>query len=254
MSRKRKRAYTPAYATYRRRRPSGRGGYQRIIRPARAAPRFRGRRAGFQRTAGFYGRYGQGSAEAKFHDVDLDDTLIAAPSTMTDSICKIAQGVTESTRVGRKCTITKIMWRYHMTLPEKADVASPGACDIIRVILYWDRQANGATAAITDLLKVDELRSFNNLANTGRFKILMDRTHEMNYIGGVGNKFDAAVMNQPEVRRAYSFYKSCNIPIEFSATTGAITEIKSNNLGVALMSIKGVVLFESHIRLRFMDT
>ena len=69
---------------------------------------------GYTRSSGFYGRFAKPNGEMKFHDVDLDDAVIAAGANATASINLIAQGVTESTRVGRKCTITAINWRYRV--------------------------------------------------------------------------------------------------------------------------------------------
>ena len=50
-----------------------------------------------------------------------------------------------------------------------------------------------------------------------------------------------------------SFYKTCNMPIEYDSTTGAITEIRSNNIGVLLLSRNGVCTFGSKFRVRFSD-
>ena len=52
----------------------------------------------------------------------------------------------------------------------------------MRVMLYHDKQANGATAAVLDILESADYQSFNNLVNSGRFRILMDRTYAMNYL------------------------------------------------------------------------
>lgn len=208
---------------------------------------------GYARTGGYYGRYAPvnpGSMELKFHDVDLDDAVIAAGANVTASINLIAQGVTESTRVGRKCTIKAINWRYSVTLPSINAGTGTAEGDTVRVILYLDKQANGATAANTDVLESADYQSFNNLANKGRFKIMHDKTYSLNYaaLGSDGTTMDAAA-----VRCDDAFYKKMSIPIEFDSTTGAITEIRSNNFGVLLCSANGVAGFASKFRLRFSD-
>ncbi len=211
---------------------------------------------GYDRTGGFYGRYNGGrgmgdQGELKFHDVDLDDAVVAAAGTVTASINLIPQGVTESTRNGRKCTIKAIQWRYRMLLPELDAVGTPGDPDTIRVILFKDTQANGATAAVTDVLESADWQSFRNLANVQRFQILHDKVHTLNYAGIASD--GAGVVSQAAVQQRFQFYKKCNIPLEFSATTGAITEIRSNNLGVLLISSNGIALLEGKFRLRFTD-
>ncbi len=209
--------------------------------------------AGFQRTSGFYGRYQGPDAELKFHDVDLDDAVIDTAGTITATVNIIPQDVTEKTRVGRKCTIKSIGWRYRINLPEQDAVATPANSDVVRVIMYLDKQANGATAAVTDLLESANFHSFNNLANKSRFRVLHDAMYDLNFLTLASD--NAGVVSSAGVNRSGEFFKKCNIPIEFddTATTGAIGTIRSNNLGVLLISSAGQAGFDSKIRLRFSD-
>ncbi len=210
--------------------------------------RFRKFRRGHDRTAGFFGRFAKGG-ELKFFDLDLDDAVIAAAGGLTDSINKIAQGTTESTRIGRKCTIRSINWRFAVTLPETNLGSS--AVDTVRVILYLDKQANGATAAITDILETADYQSFNNLGNKSRFRTLMDRSFDLTAMAGGG---DGTTEDYGATIITDSFFKKVNLPIEFDSTAGAITEIKSNNIGVLLLSKNGKAGFASKIRVRFSDS
>ncbi len=217
---------------------------------ARSRPRFRKRpfRRGFDRTSGFFGRFAKGG-ELKFFDLDLDDAVIAAAGGLTDSINKIAQGTTEVTRIGRKCTIRSINWRFAVLLPES--VLSSSATDTVRVIMYLDKQANGATAAITDILETADFQSFNNLSNKSRFRTLMDRSYDLTAAAGGG---DGTTEDYGATLITDTFFKKVNLPIEFDSTAGAITEIKSNNLGVLMLSRNGKAGFASKIRLRFSDS
>lgn len=203
---------------------------------------------GFQRTSGFYGRFGR-DGELKFHDVDLDDASITAAGTITDSINKIAQGTTESTRIGRKCTIRNINWRFNIELAPTT--ASANTSEHVRVIMYLDKQCNGATATVTGILESDNFMSFNNLGNKSRFRTLMDRSYDLNATAGGGN---GSTEDYGEHIISDSFYKKVNIPVEFDSTLGAITEMRSNNIGVLLLSKNGAqCIFESKIRIRFDD-
>ncbi len=184
----------------------------------------------------------------KFHDVDIDDAVVSVAGTIQAGVNLIPQGVTEKTRVGRKCVIRKIQWRWSSFLPS---TSTPGSTtDVVRMILYQDKQANGAAAGVTDILETDDYQSFLNLANSGRFKILVDRlishVSKSGAYDGTNDQFGENVVNG-------SYYKNCFIPIEFDSTTGAVTEIKSNNLGVLLVGQTGVATFNSAIRLRFSD-
>ncbi len=204
-----------------------------------------GPRAGKRRVRFTRGRKSKVNGELKFHDVDLDDAAISVAGTVTGTINIIPQGVTESDRVGRKCTIRAIGWRWNINYPSQAVMASTS--DAVRLIMYLDKQANGGAAVTLDLLETDDYQSFNNLSNSGRFRVLYDRTVDMYQPTAIAGP----VTGEKEV--SGTFFKQCNIPIEFSAATGAIAEIRSNNLGVILFSHGGFCRFDSKIRLRFSD-
>ncbi len=193
------------------------------------------------------------TSELKFHDVDFDNSPVATGGDIEATINIIAQGVTESTRIGRKCTITNIGWRYDINLPLIDAGASPTGGDVVRIILYLDKQTNGATATVLNVLQTADYQSFNNLSNKGRFTILMDKTHIINYFGMASD--NAGVVSQALPVKSFKFFKKCNISIEYddSAATGALTTIRTNNIGILSISRAGVVQIASKIRLRFSD-
>lgn len=210
---------------------------------------------GKDRVGGYYGRYkgsgGRKTGELKFHDVIQNDTVVAQTTTITPSVNLIAQGITESTRVGRKCTLKSIHWRYQISLPQKDAQATPEEGDSCRVVLYIDKQCNGATIVGLDLFETESLQSFRNLANTNRFTILCDKIHNIRY-GGMASDGAGLVSQGKEVMNT-SVFKTLNLPIEFSSTTGVITEIRSNNIGILLISSSGVCGFNGNLRVRFSD-
>ncbi len=195
--------------------------------------------------------YASRSGELKFHDVDLDDAVVGAGVNVTATVNIIPQGVTEVQRVGRKCTLKSLWWRYQVTLPTQDAIGVPISGDTLRIILYLDKQANGATALNTDVLESTDVHSFRNLANSGRFVFLCDKLHTLNYRAMASD--GAGVVSQGKVVQDFVFYKNMNIPIEFNGATGAIAEIRSNNIGVILASNLGIIGFNSKIRLRFSD-
>ncbi len=192
--------------------------------------------------------------ELKFHDVDVDQGTVGQSGDIAQvSVLTIAQGTTESTRIGRKVVVRKIGWKMAYTLPETDAAATPVTGDIMRVILYQDRQTNGATATVTGILESADFQSFNQLANKSRFRTLMDRTYTINYAGLASD--GAGVVSQGNVIQEDSFYKNVNIPIEYdnSFTTGVIGTMRSNNIGVLTISQGGIVSFQSKMRIRFSD-
>ncbi len=203
---------------------------------------------GFTRSGGFFGRFGVGG-EMKFHDLAVDDTAIATGGTIASlSLNLIAQGTTESERIGRKCTIRSVNIRFEVRLPTQTAGAS--ASDVARIIVYQDKQANGATAAVLDILKTADYQSFNQLSNKSRFRTLMDRTYDVNSLAGGG---DGTTEDYGQTIISDTLFKKVNIPIEFNGATGAITEVKSNNIGILTISRTGNAAFASNVRLRFSD-
>lgn len=210
-------------------------------------------RPGYDRVGiGYYGRFATaatpGTGELKFFDSDTNDALIAQTGTIlgTGSQCLVPQGVTESTRIGRKMTIRSINWRYNLTLATSTTTTADG--DTVRLILYLDKQCNGATAAVTDILETAEYQSFNNLSNKDRFTILADRHHTL-------NSGSALTLNIQGVQENGSFFKKCALPIEYSSTTGAISEIRSNNIGILTVSKNdNLVALDGRMRIRFSDS
>lgn len=206
---------------------------------------------GRDRVSGFYGRYptaaGAGTGELKFWDVTVNSAGVGSAGLVHPSMNLIPQLITESGRIGRKCTIKSINWRMQHQLPGSAS-GLPG--ETLRVILFLDKQCNGATASVSDILANADYQSFNNLANKDRFRTLMDRVVDINETSGADNGAGSNYLTQVE---SDSFFMKCDIPIEFSSTTGAITEIRSNNIGVLLISRADTMDFQSEMRLRFTD-
>ncbi len=204
---------------------------------------------GYLRVGGYYGRYANGG-ELKFHDVAVTGTTVATTGDFLPtlgSLLVIPQGTTESTRVGRKLVVRNILWKGICIVEGASNISA--ADDTIRIILYLDKQTNGAIATTTTILQTAGYLSFRNLENAGRYKVLMDKSINMHGWGGS----NATGEEVGRIRYPFSFYKKCSIPIEYSGTTGAIAEIRSNNLCVVVFSFKGTAAIESNLRIRFSD-
>ncbi len=213
------------------------------------------RRKGYGRTSGYYGRYGQGPhAELKFHDIVIDDAVIDAAGTIAQASCVIIdQGTGESQRLGRKITVKSINWRMEILTPEFDAQATPANEEIVRIIIYQDKQTNGAAATVLEILETANYQSFNNLANKSRFRTLMDRTYALNTQNLASD--GAGLVSGSGMTIQDSFYKKCNIVIEYdnSGTDGAITTQRSNNIGILTISKSAVGKLLSQMRIRYSD-
>jgi len=196
----------------------------------KAAPAARGRRgayrrrvaAGYTRTGGYYGRFTGPNKELKFFDTALSFTVDNTGEVpATGQLALIPQGDTESTRDGRMAYVKSIQIRGVATFaPGAAAVAScNGFIDVV-----VDTQTNGAAAAVTDVLTSNNMgTALVNIANSARFKILKRFKWSFNPAAGATTALNT-------VSSKFDFYKKCDIPLTFNGTTGAITELRSNNI------------------------
>ncbi len=189
------------------------------------------------------------TGELKFHDVTIDDAVVAATMTI-NNLTIIAQDTTESTRIRRKCNIHSIHWKYNMSLPVATSAGS--TADIVKVMLVLDMQTNGAAFAATDLIETDVWDAFRNLSNSKRFRVLYSK--DIQFKAGGAAPSGAAFVFSEDIKYIIG-NKTVNIPIEYdnSVTTGAIGSVKSNNLYWVTQSISGLIGATGTVRLRFSD-
>ena len=129
--------------------------------------------------------------------------------------------------------------------------ANVAPANTARMIMYLDKQCNGTAAVAGDIMEQANWQSFRNLANSGRFTILMDK---MVNLTPTNLTYDGTNFDASDVFMDGQFHKKCNIPIEYSGTTGAIGEIRSNNIGLLVFSRQNNALrLDSEVRLRFDD-
>lgn len=204
---------------------------------------------GYTRTSGAYGRFtGHHAMEAKYHDVASDDPVVTITWVITDSLVKIGQGTTEKLRDGRRCTIHSIQANVRVLLPATVLVAN--TADTIRFVCYLDRQCNGATATSAQLFKSDDFLTFMNLNNSRRFKILWTKTIDISAEAGSGDS-DRTTSEYGAVTISFKIYKKVHIIMEYDSTAGAITEIRSNNIGLAVVTGGNFCGYTSEWRFRF---
>ncbi len=205
--------------------------------------------AGYVRTSGFYGRFSGRGGESKFLDTTVSDAPITAGMVIAN-LTVIPEGNTESQRVGRKVTIKSIHVKGTLTLTAATALAS--TTDKVFGMLVLDKQTNGAAFAATDLLDTDSIISFRQLANTQRFSILMKKVWTMSAGGAAPT---GAAFGFSQVIRDVNINKRCNIPMEYdnSATTGAITTVRSNNVYWVTQSGSGLVVSALTARIRYVD-
>lgn len=242
----------------------------RVRSYGRGAPRFAGRygmarvaprvfRPGFDRTGGAYKRalYNPNADKAEIKNFDVLNTVsLALTNPLSVSVGSVTgaplelltQGVGENQRIGRKICVKSVHFRGNCEFVPQA--ASQG-WDRAVIMLVLDTQCNGAFPANppTDVFSSTNPAAFLlNLDNTNRFRILKTWSNDFNAsvqdVGGV------TLANQI---RHVDMYVPMNMEVMYSAATGAIAEIRDNNLFLAYGSSNGECIFGGSSRVRFTD-
>lgn len=199
------------------------------------------------RTGGFYGTYNRrGRDELKFIDANVDG---ASPATGAVFLMNgITQGTDYNQRIGRKVMLKSIFCRWTINVVP-ANLTLQG--DVVRLMIVYDAQANGAAPAITDILQIAEFDSPMNLNNRDRFKVLHDKFHTMwanTFAAGAGG-----IINGTAIPKFSQKYIKCNMEEIFGGTGNTIGSIQTGSLYFLTISqneVSGVSLYS---RVRYTD-
>lgn len=179
-------------------------------------------------------RYQPNGGELKY----FDDTAqyINAPlglASIVDAIDNIAQGTQPFERIGRSVVIRYVDIKINLQCQWaiSAAVLLPAAVSY-RIDLILDKQANGVNATGNDIYDTVAASAatnrFSNLYNSDRFVFLKRWEGDMNppSFGTVSAGLATNVFTNRDLKMS----KKCAIKMEFSGTTGATAEIRSNHL------------------------
>lgn len=242
-------ATTPRMANYQ----AYRKGQKKSRRQAVQRSRVSGSRASYTvpyRTSGYAGRFGAGG-ELKFKDTTYSASAPATTGTITNNtlVGTIAEGTGESERIGRKITVRSVFVKGWVYLPSGTTLNSSG--DIVRIIVYQDKQANGAAATVANILDSTDVLSFMNLENSLRFRILKEKVIAVNTMG-LG-AFTGPTYGVAEKFTHFKMAIKCNMPIEFKGNTPSVADLTSNNIGIMAISESAVATLQYYVRVRYKD-
>lgn len=248
------------------RRPSGRGkGKGKVTR-------------GFTRKGGLYTGKFTRTRELKYLDTPTPANWSHPASDMTagvifPTICVVKQGSSATERIGRKIFIKRVQAKLKIHLLNYQDATGTGdmSNQRVRILMYLDKQANGAAATVTTLLANStiagglvrpEIHSWRNMEHVDRYRILYDKVHTIAYTASgrtsdSENDLDNVLVSNI---KSLSFGKNCNIEILYSLGDGILAEIQSNNIGMLLLTEEGGVfgkrnnlVVEGMVRIRYTD-
>ena len=153
-------------------------------------------------------------AQGEFKSVDVVNGADVNTTGFVTLLNGMTRGDDISQRIGREVTLRSVQLTYQI-----GSKNNTGTDQYVRVMLVYDRQANGSTALISDILSGSNTYAPRNLENRHRFKILFGRMISLNASGEAGS------------RRVFKFYRRLNHPVTFNGNTGGtIADIQTGAL------------------------
>lgn len=194
-------------------------------------------------------RYVKGCMKRMIEKKYLTYSLLGATSAVAGQILptgifNITQGAGDSQREGNTIHINKLDYKFQF------NATGPGA---MRLILCWDRQANGANPTATDIVTTASFLSTfntNNVVGYGgsRFTIVKDL-----YFVIDPAEVAAATFSRQASSKATLYGKNIKRPVHFQASAGAVADIASNNLFWLVLGSTTTVGYSYYNCVEFLD-
>lgn len=161
---------------------------------------------------------------------------LTASFTQPTLISGVATGTDGTTRIGRKILMKSFQIRYIC--------GSGNPQSQHRVLVIYDKQANGALPTASQVVDTNSFMSPMNLANSDRFVVVMD---------DISDSQQSSALNISGKR-----YVKCNLEAIFSGTTNGIASITSGSIFIMVANnadptIGSVSSFYFTSRIRFID-
>lgn len=192
--------------------------------------------------------------ELKWFDTSVTNSTLSTVGTIvSSSLNLLSAGTGESQLIGKTATVKSIFIRAQVQKPalSNATLSNVASDDYVRIMVVLDKQCNGAAATIAQILEDTDMRSLNNLNYSKRFVTLKEMIVPMkDTVNHDGTNYFTGSMVVP----IDPCYLKREIPIEFGAApSGAITDVRSNNILILGFSNTGQTTLSFRSRIRFVD-
>lgn len=176
--------------------------------------------------------------EVKYFEDTISQTNINTTVVDAATVSNIVQGDADTTRDGNTIHLKALQVKGYW-----ADTAAA----VCRLILLIDHQPNGAAPAVTDVLSAATVSSgynHNLVVGSGgsRFKILSDKRANLVPPFSGGATQELVLMS----------WKG-SVPIRYSASTGAVGDMASNNVVLVWISTTPTVDFVGNLVIMYTD-
>jgi hypothetical protein len=189
--------------------------------------------------------------ELKYWDTYRADINLPVDGHVIPTICGIDQGTATTQRIGRQIKIVSIHFKgYIYHFPS----AALDCARLFRVILYVDKQCNGAPAEFTDIYTPpgganSNIFAYRNLENQKRFRVLADQYHK------IETRVTDDVLGFGRMLTHFEFNKDVDIDINYTGGGITVTSISSNNIGMIVIADGGSALqLDMTTRVRYVDS
>lgn len=200
--------------------------------------------------------------EAKHYDTYDAGTVVTVAAPATYNIGTMSLGNTDSTRVGFAVSASSVQVRMQL----KTNAVNASSIRI-RVMLIWDSQPNGASAASAVILDNSVITDLtfapHNYDFIKRFKFLHDRvyniTPNIQAQSSITNNLTATATDTLAsvnvVSKSIQIFKKLNRQIKYHANGGTVADIQTNNLFLLVLSDQAAngPTIELGIRLYYKD-
>ena len=199
------------------------------------------------------------------------DVVDGASADQWQGLCRPYQGPGPSQRIGRKVCLKSILMRIKLQEVHNAPPDTPTSGGV-RMILFIDTQANGALPKQEDLFSptligvatqsgvnaggVGNEQNCSNLENSQRFRILMDKTIQINSATINVSDIDTnwiGFHRQQKVKLWSKYMKLPNIEIEMAGAESNYVNCKSNALHWCVKPFGAPIFISGRFRVRYTD-
>lgn len=187
--------------------------------------------------------------------IDINNNIFAfSAGPATNLLNGCIAGSQNFNRIGRKIMLKTLQVRGHIQAATDG-TATEGLC---RMIIFYDKQTNGAAPAHTDVVKSQNISGATastvfdmfNLDNRDRFVILRDRAYSMSNQSTVATQTVAGTTTDQLIEE----YVPINMETIYNAgTAGTVGDITTGGLFVIFLSNNASYQFSGAFRLRFQD-
>lgn len=175
-------------------------------------------------------------------NIDVDTAAMVVAGQVTASLIllnPIPQGNTENQRIGRAVDMVSLTFKWVGAFATTTTGASP-----LRLLIVYDKQANGVALTAVNVLQADSIENPMNLAYSKRFLILVDE--EVECVGTAGP--------QAWFRKGY---RKLNLPAEFAGNGGTVTNIETGSIYALVYQTGGILTAnpnsQLYTRIRYTD-